>query len=142
MWEPYSDRANDCGDHRGGGRTTPLLARPTPRLRDESRPDSPGGGQFASIIDWSGPLRVPNGQRDADTTISQRLASIEAVPYNLLGWAERCFLLHWVRRGYPVYAYRAPTGHWNLWLDTWRVPLPLPLHLRLAQPDESLADDD
>lgn len=142
MWEPYDEGENDAGRRLSRQRTTPLLARPTPVLRDEQMIDEAGGGAWiAPSAEWSGPHPVPVGQRHVGGIIGQRLDSIESVPYELLGWADRCFLLYWARQGYPIYAYRAPTGRWNLWLDYWRVGLPLPEHLRLMPPGELESDD-
>lgn len=148
MWEPYDEGENEARWRLSRQRTTPLLARPTPLLRDaraggrQMDASATGTGEWLPQgAEWSGPLPVPPGQRHLDGIIGQRLASIEAVPYDVLEWSDRRFLLHWIRRGYPVYAYRAPTGHWNLWLDYWRVALPLPEHLRLMLPSELFADE-
>lgn len=141
MREPRDQREHDAGWREGGQRTTPLLARPTPLLRDEAMIERTGAGAWLAAADWSGPLAVPVGQRHVSDVIAQRIESIESVPYELLGFADRSFLLHWARKGYPTYAYRAPTGHWNLWLDYWRVTLPLPAHLRLTLPGEYFEDD-
>lgn len=144
MREPDAEREYHDADWRQSRqRATPLLARPTPRLgvapiiEPGDRPQ-----WFPPSAEWSGPLPVPVGQRHQGGIIGQRLASIDAVPYELLGWADRWFLLYWARKGYPVYAYRAPTGRWNLWLDYWRVELPLPEHLRLLSPGELPEDDE
>ncbi|HEU5423628.1 MAG TPA: hypothetical protein VFU72_08820 [Nitrolancea sp.] len=56
--------------------------------------------------------------------IAENVASIEAVPQEL--WAsghDRTFALHWARRGYDCYAYRAVGGIWNLWLEDRRIRL-------------------
>lgn len=141
MWEPRNLGAHDASWRREGQRTTPLLARPTPLLRDEAMIERSGAGAWLTSAEWSGPLTVPAGQRHVDGILAQRIESIESVPYELLGFADRGFLLHWARKGYPVYAYRAPSGQWNLWLDYWRVTLPLPAHLRLMLPGEFFEDD-
>ena len=146
MREPNADREHDAGWRQNRRRATPLLARPTPPLGIANLGASlgaSGGGENwqPTSAEWSGPLPVPAGQRSPGDLISRRSASIESVPYEQLGWADRWFLLYWARKGYPVYAYRAPTGCWNLWLDYWRVELPLPKHLRLLSPGEVPSDE-
>lgn len=141
MWEPYGDGASNADWRQERQRTTPLLARPTPVLRGDAMLDEGGAGTWPASAEWSGPLTVPAGQRHLGSVIAQRVESIESIPYELLGFADRSFLLHWARKGYPIYAYRAPTGQWNLWLDYWRVTLPLPAHLRLMLPCEFFEDD-
>jgi hypothetical protein len=69
--------------------------------------------------------------------IARRVASLAAVPESILSGFDRAFLLHWVRRDYNVYAYQAPSGRWNLWFETWRLPLPLPAHLALPAPTDA-----
>lgn len=64
-----------------------------------------------------------------DDLVTRRVASLNAVPEAVLAGFDRAFLLHWARRGYTVYAYQAPIGHWNVWFETWRLELPLPAHL-------------
>jgi hypothetical protein len=76
---------------------------------------------------------VPSGE----DLVARRTASIEAVPESVLGGFDRAFLLHWARRGYTVYAYKAPAGQWNLWFETWRLELPLPAHLASPAPSGS-----
>lgn len=135
MRKPDAEKENNAGRSQDRQRATPLLARPTPPLRDEpSIAPASGARWYPPSAEWSGPLPVPIGQRHLGDMIDRRLASIESVPYELLGWADRWFLLYWARKGYPVYAYCAPAGCWNLWLDYWRVELPLPEHLRLPPP--------
>lgn len=145
MREPRAEDENDDADRSlSRRRATPLLARPTPRLGVEPTVDADDGEGWyppAGSAEWSGPLPVPAGQRRQGGSIGQRIASIESVPYELLGWVDRWFLLYWARKGYPVYAYRAPSGRWNLWLDYWRVELPLPDHLRLLSPGEQPGGD-
>lgn len=56
--------------------------------------------------------------------IAENVASIERVPAEV--WAsehDRTFALHWARRGYDVYAYRAVGGIWNLWVEDRRIRL-------------------
>lgn len=146
MREPYAEGENDdAGWRQSRRRATPLLARPTPPLQGthmtEPRAGTGGWYPHPPSAEWSGPLPVPVGQRHHGGIIGQRLASIESVPYELLSWVDRWFLLYWARKGYPVYAYRAPTGCWNVWLDYWRVELPLPEHLRLSSPGEMPRDE-
>ncbi len=142
MWDPYDEGANDAHWRQDHQRTTPLLARRTPALRDETVTERVSGEEWPPLsAEWTGSLPVPKGQWERGHVVAERVASIEEVPYELLGWADRMFLLHWARKGYPVYAYRAPTGQWNLWLDYWRVTLPLPEHLRLTPPG-MLSEDD
>lgn len=147
MREPNAEGENE--DARRGQerqRPTPLLARQTPSLGVGALMESDEGEGWCPpsppSAEWSGPLPVPPRQRTQGSIIGQRIASIESVPYELLGWADRWFLLYWARKGYPVYAYCAPSGRWNLWLDYWRVELPLPAHLRLLSPGEQPEDDE
>lgn len=142
-WEPYAEKERDAGWRQGRPRATPLLARPTPPLLHSAQRAESGAedGWYRPDAEWSGALPVPKGQRQPGDVIGRRIATIEQVPYELLGWADRWFLLYWARKGYPVYAYRAPAGRWNLWLDSWRVELPLPEHLRLPPLGEMPSDD-
>ena len=148
MWEPNAEGENEDArwGQRRSARPTPLLARTTPPLGVGAltEPDEEEGWYPPSLpsAEWSGPLPVPARQRHQGGVIGRRIASIESVPYEVLGRADRWFLLYWARKGYPVYAYRAPSGRWNLWLDYWRVELPLPAHLRLLSPSEQPEDDE
>ena len=115
-------------------RTTPLMLE-----RIESALVSPAHttetGQYQACTGVS--RRDVSGDPATAETIAQRAASLAAVPDTILSGFDRAFLLHWVRRAYTVYAYQAPSGRWNLWFESWRLPLPLPPHLALPAP----ADD-
>lgn len=67
---------------------------------------------------------MPSGKRYLEPRrIAANLASIEAVPEELLGGADREWAVMWARKGYDVYACRGEDGAWHLWLATRCVEL-------------------
>lgn len=71
-----------------------------------------------------GGARAPSRvERLAPGRIAANVASIEAVPEELLGGMDRDWAFMWARRGYDVYACRDEDGVWYLWLATRCVEL-------------------
>ncbi|MFI5271800.1 MAG: hypothetical protein ACHQ4H_02050 [Ktedonobacterales bacterium] len=131
----FGDADTNDATGRGRMRATPLLARLTPRLLESAEELLAAWGLCPDPPEWSGPLPVAPAVNQWHDMIQARVRSIAAAPEALLGWTDRQFLLYWARKGYPVYAYCSPRGEWNLWLDGWRIELPLPPHLSLSQDD-------
>ncbi len=57
-------------------------------------------------------------ERQSARRMASNVASIEAVPEELLGGIDREWAFAWVRKGYDVYACRDEGGTWYLWLDS------------------------
>lgn len=67
---------------------------------------------------------MPSGKRYLEPRrIAANVASIEAVPEELLNGVDRKWALMWARKGYDVCACRGEGGAWYLWLATRCVEL-------------------
>lgn len=73
-------------------------------------------------------------ERHLARRMAANVASIEAVPEELLGGLDREWAFVWARKGYDVYACRDEDGVWYLWLESRCVKLGTALARRTPGP--------
>ncbi len=84
-----------------------------------STSDTSGSGK---LIDVGAAARASVREQVA-RRIATNVASIEAVPEDLLNGVDRDWAFAWARKGYDVYACRDQDGAWYLWLESRCVKL-------------------